>query len=102
MSVQFTEIAVLDIDDIWSYLAITQGNPKVAQKVMDELRQTFELLSDFPMMGRERNDLKQGIRRIVVRKRYIVLYRVIDEDILIERVVHGSRDLESLFQEPEG
>jgi toxin ParE1/3/4 len=101
MSVQFTEIAVLDIDDIWSYLAITQGNPKVAQKVMDELRETFELLSDFPMMGRERNDLKQGIRRIVVRKRYIVLYRVIDEGVLIERVVHGSRDLESLFQEPE-
>lgn len=101
MAVQFTEIAVLDIDDIWSYIAITQGNLKAAQRIMDELRQTFELLSDFPLMGRERNDLKRGIRRIVVRKRYIVLYRVIDEGVLIERVVHGSRDLESLFQDPE-
>lgn len=66
MKVQFTEIAVLDIDDIWSYLAITQGNAKGAQKLLDELLSTFELLVDFPMMGRERNDLKQGIRRLAL------------------------------------
>jgi hypothetical protein len=30
---------------------------------------------------------------------YLVLYRVDGKDVVVDRVVHGSRDLEALFGE---
>jgi plasmid stabilization system protein ParE len=53
-------------------------------------------------MGRARDsDLGSGRRSLPVG-RYVIVYRVVDEfersDVLILRVVHGSRDMEELFE----
>lgn len=41
----------------------------------------------------------QGIRRMRIEgfPKHLIFYRVEDREILILRVVHGTRDLESLF-----
>lgn len=33
--------------------------------------------------------------------RYLVLYRVLDTEVRIERVIHGSRDIIRMFAEPD-
>jgi len=40
-----------------------------------------------------------GIRRVTISgfPKHLVFYRVEDNDVLILRVLHGARDLESLF-----
>jgi toxin ParE1/3/4 len=49
-------------------------------------------------VGRQRNDLRTGIRSFPVGN-YVVLYRIDGDDVMIQRVVRGSRDLEALFHE---
>ncbi|MEN2785773.1 type II toxin-antitoxin system RelE/ParE family toxin [Sphingomonas qilianensis] len=50
---------------------------------------------DFPLIGRARPDLHPVVRSIPV-KPYVVVYRVIDDTIVIIRVFHAARDVASL------
>ena len=56
------------------------------------------MLGVHPRAGRRRDDFRPGMRAFPVGD-YLVLYRVEGEDVLIERVVRGSRDLEALLRE---
>ena len=58
------------------------------------LTQRFDLLGEYPYLGRARDqDLGPGRRSHAVGE-YIIIYRVEDGDALILRVVHGRRELE--------
>ena len=57
-------------------------------------------LTQFPSMGRRRDDLATGIRNLNYEK-YLIFYRVNDEAVDILRVVQGSRNLEQIFQPGE-
>jgi toxin ParE1/3/4 len=87
--------AELDLDDIWHYLA-TNASIETADRVVDSLTTRFFLLSRYPRVGRRRDHLRPGIRSFPVGE-YIVLCRLEREDVLILRVVRGSRDLEALL-----
>jgi toxin ParE1/3/4 len=87
--------AELDLDDIWHYLA-TNASIEVADRLVDSLTTRFFLLSRYPRVGRRRDHLRPGIRSFPVGE-YIVLYRLERDDVLILRVVRGSRDLEALL-----
>jgi toxin ParE1/3/4 len=50
-------------------------------------------------MGRKRDDLKRGLRSINFN-RYLVLYKIERDRIEVVRIVHGARDIASLFNEP--
>ena len=54
-------------------------------------------LTQFPSMGRRRDDLATGIRNLNYEK-YLIFYRVNDEAVDILRVVQGSRNLEQILQ----
>ena len=43
-----------------------------------------------------REDLAPNLRMLVFRS-YLVFYRVLDHEIRIERILHGSRDLPGFF-----
>ena len=51
--------------------------------------------SSIPRLGPPRDDIRPGLRYLIVGD-YVVLYRLIDEDVEIVRVVHGRRDLFNL------
>jgi toxin ParE1/3/4 len=89
--------AELDLDDIWHYVA-THASIETADRVVDSLTTRFFLLSRYPRVGRRRDHLRPGIRSFPVGE-CIVLYRLEGEDVLILRVVRGSRDLEALLLE---
>lgn len=84
-----------DLDELWYYVA-SNGSVEIADRLVDSLTSTFVLLAKYPRVGRRRDDLRPGIRSFPVGK-YAVLYRLDGEDVLIQRVVRGSRDLESLL-----
>jgi plasmid stabilization system protein ParE len=56
------------------------------------------MLADYPLAGRDRSDLRQGLRGSTVG-RYIIFYDPIEHGILISRIVYGGRDLPTLFGE---
>lgn len=90
--------AQADIDDIAYYIFEQSGSLETADRLVDSIYSRFVLLGTYPRAGRQRDDLWPGMRIFPVGD-YVVLYRVDGGDVVIDRVVRGSRDLENLFDE---
>jgi toxin ParE1/3/4 len=89
--------AEAELDGIWYYIATESGSMDVADRFVDSLTSRFFLLSTNPYLGRRRDeDLHIGMRSFAVGK-YLILYRIDADDVLILHVVRGSRDIEALF-----
>jgi len=92
-----TPQADLDLDEIWHYVATRSGSVEVADRLVDSITDRFLLLARHPNIGRSRDeDLRPGLRSLPVGD-YVIIYRVKDEDVLILRVLHGSRNLRALL-----
>ena len=87
-------LALQDLDDIWDYIA--QDNPQVADHFIDKVEKQCRLLAEFPNIGTSCDALLPGLRFLVVDK-YVLFYIALDDGIEVVRVLHGARDLESLF-----
>jgi toxin ParE1/3/4 len=89
--------AQADLDDVWYYVARASSSPTVADRLIDAITQRFLLLARHPHLGRPRDeDLRPGLRSFPVGN-YVIIYRVDGEDVLILRVLRGSRDIPALF-----
>jgi toxin ParE1/3/4 len=88
--------ARFDLLEIWDYIAA--DNPAAADRQIDKIETFFDLLADFPKIGRERNDIVAGARGFT-KGRYLILYRLEEarQIVQIVRVIDGMRDLQSLF-----
>lgn len=100
--VKYTPAAVDDIDEIFSY--ISNENVSAAENLLISLDTKIGQLADFPNLGSVLSEEKytiveRGYRFIVVHP-YLVFYRIIDDSIIIHRILHGRRDyLRELFDE---
>ena len=86
-----------DLDDIWHHIATEGGSQAAADSVVDLITERFLLLSTWPRLGRARNDLRRGLRGFPVGD-YVIFYRIARTDVVIQRVLHGRRDLERIFE----
>jgi toxin ParE1/3/4 len=55
---------------------------------------------NFPQLGRSYGEIREGLRGIPLNG-YIILYQITDDTLEILRVVHGSRNLNALFEPDE-
>jgi toxin ParE1/3/4 len=94
MSRRIAPAAESDLDEIWLYIA-RETSVDSADRFVDSLTSRLLLLATYPHAGRERDDVMPGLRAFPVGE-YMVLYRVKGDDVVILRVVRGSRDLSSL------
>jgi toxin ParE1/3/4 len=86
-----------DLDEIWYYIAIKSRSVEIADRLIDSVTDRFFLLASHPNVGRPRDeDLRPGLRSFPVGE-YVIIYRIQDEDVLILRVLRGSRNIEALF-----
>ena len=83
-----------DLEDIWVYLA--QQDEILADKQVAQILDRFPRLAQFPDMGRQRDNLLPSLKSFPL-KPYIVFYTKISDGIEILRILHQSRDIESLF-----
>lgn len=93
--VKISAAAVGDLKDIWEY--VSQHNENAASKLIKEIKNKFIILRDNPLVGREQNEFLIGLRSFVV-KSYLIFYLPQDDGIDILRVLHSSRDIESIFE----
>lgn len=92
--VQFTPEASQDLIDIADYLS--QYNPATAQRVIDEVERTCRTLGNNPGLGRSREDLGPGLRSSVSGK-YVIIFRAAPNGIEVIRVLHGRRNIPTVF-----
>ena len=90
--------AEADLDDIWLHVAKHSGSMETASRLIDSITGRFLFLAGFPYAGRARDtEFGIGTRSFPVGE-YVIVYWVEEPDVFILRVVHGSRDLEMLFE----
>jgi toxin ParE1/3/4 len=99
MAHRLAPAAEADLDDIWYYIARESGSFEIADRLVDSLTERFYLLSRYPHLGRRRDhDLRAGLRSFPVGE-YVIIYRVEeDDDVLVLRVLRGSRNLPDLLR----
>jgi toxin ParE1/3/4 len=76
---------------------VSERNPVAARSLVDEINRKFLNLIHFPFIGRDRSNLRRGIRSVVTGN-YVIFYRVESDHVTIMRVVHGRRDIDAEFQ----
>jgi toxin ParE1/3/4 len=98
MRLRVSPQAASDLDDIWYFLATESGSIEIADRFIDTITVRFATLAKHPHIGRRRDhDLRPGIRSFPVGD-YMIIYRLDAADLLILRVLRGSRDIEGLFR----
>ncbi len=88
MRLEWSPFALLDRDEIFDF--IEADNPRAAVAVDDRIKDQTKRLVMFPEAGRIGR--VEGTRELVIsRTPYIIAYRVLDNAIVILRVLHGAR-----------
>lgn len=87
--------ALLDLIEIWSYIA--EDSVGSADAFAARIAKTFTLLARRPAIGRARPELYPDLRSFVVGK-YMVFYLPLPNGIDVIRVLHGARDIETVFE----
>ncbi len=92
----FSPEARRDLVDAFEYVG--EKSQAAAENLIRKVREIALKYVALPQMGRPREDLRPGPRSFVV-KPYVVFYRPLDDTIEIVRVLHGRRDIESIFHD---
>lgn len=88
MRVIWSDRALIHLEAIGAYLE--QRSPAGATRVLAAIARRVESLADHPHSGRRGRI--HGTRELVIpRTRYLVAYRLHDEEIEILAVIHGSQ-----------
>ncbi len=93
---------MIEMDAIAEY--IQQSSPRSALRFLEAIEKTVERLLMFPELGAhfetgipELSDLRVNL--VTGFEKYLLFYRVRSEEVHIERVVLGSRDLPNILRE---
>lgn len=92
---RLARLADTDLDRIWSYIA--RDNVSAADRQLAKLLKKFQALAIHPDLGECRPELASGDYRSFSAGSYVIYYRKVDDEIEIARVIHGSRDIDTVF-----
>ena len=97
LELEITSKVYNDIEIISDYIA--KNNKTAATKFVKVFYKTFETLCKHPYLGKSREDYTYlDVKFYVVKKNYLVIYRIIDNKILrILRVLTTYQDICSVL-----
>jgi toxin ParE1/3/4 len=84
--------ADIDLDSIWDFIA--SDSVRAAEKQIGRIGEIFEMLVENPLAGRERRELRVGLRSFPVGN-YVIFYVPLPDGVEIIRVMHGRQDVVS-------
>lgn len=101
-TVSFSQKAMEDIEAIVRYLS--EHRPRAAQEFREDLERACDLLAGMPHLGRLHDfghPMLTEVRGWPLKhfEKYLLFYRASDEALVVIRVIHGGRDLPTLFGE---
>lgn len=93
-------------DIVEQALYIAEDSPRAANRFLDTVWNTFDLLLATPAMGALRtfdNPALIGVRMWPVKgfDKRLIFYRPVEGGVEIIRVLHATRDIGALLEEPE-
>lgn len=98
--VQITDFAWNQLNNITDYIYYSLKNPEVAERVLDDFYEAVDTLekSAGAFALYEEPELAQHgyIRYHLQKHRYILLYRLEEDNVFIDRVYHELQDYQNL------
>ena len=94
---EVTAAAIDDLEQHWLYIVVN-ASPDIADRLLNEVYDRFELLSMAPLMGKEQPELGANLRSMVIDP-LIIFYRPTERGVKIARVLRAEQDIEHIAQE---
>jgi toxin ParE1/3/4 len=88
--------ALADLEEIWSHIA--EDSEDFANKTVAKIIEKFQKLLAFPKIGKTRHELFIGLRSFP-EGNYVIFYQETATGVEIVRIIHGSRDVDRIFDE---
>lgn len=97
MRLSISQRAQVDLDGIWVYIARESRSTESADRILNAISESLSNLRRSPYIGRSReSDLQPGLRSLPSGS-YMIYYRIKAGVVRIVRVIHGRRDINSMF-----
>ena len=93
---EISPLAYQDLEAIWDFVAAR--DEVAARRLVQSITDKFKFLLSFPETGRLRHELLLELRGFPVG-RYVIFYQPTKDGIEVLRVLHGSMDIQSVFDE---
>jgi toxin ParE1/3/4 len=90
----YSPTAKRELAEIWYYVAL--NSESAADRLVEQIKAQCELLNLHPGLGEACDYYAPGLRRFHIGQ-YVVFFRRLDHRIEIAHVLHGARDIDSLF-----
>ena len=94
MQLSITPLAARDLEEIGDYIA--QDNPSRAVAFINELQAHCEIIRSHPEGYRLRPEFSKTMRSCA-HGHYIIFFESDGKEVIVIRVLHGGRDLQSLL-----
>ncbi|MDX2001149.1 MAG: type II toxin-antitoxin system RelE/ParE family toxin [Chitinophagales bacterium] len=92
---ELSKIADNDLEEIFDF-TIWKFGFEQGVSYLQLIEEVIVLLAQQPNMGKQRNELKEGLLSYPVES-HIIFYQILPNRIRIVRILHGSRDLPRFF-----
>ena len=100
MQVVFRPRAEDDLNELYDYITEQSGHPDVAFDYVWRLRSACQSLAEFSERGTPRDDIRRGLRILIVERRSVIAYHLTDV-VEIIAVFHGGQDWQTVLLETE-
>jgi addiction module RelE/StbE family toxin len=88
MRVRYTETALAEVDQIFSYIA--EHNRSAAVELRERIERTVEALAEIPEMAQVADE--PGVRRMPISSYpYVIFYAVESDELVVLHIRHGAR-----------
>ena len=105
VEVVYSPEAWQDLDNIWEWIAIEHEEPSAAERTVSAILDRVDSVATFPFSAPALNStcLIRSDWHFVEVKGYLVLFRVANERLYVDRVLSGKSDyLRKLFGVDDG
>lgn len=95
MFCELSSEADVDLGAIYDFTCERFGTDQ-AEAYLTQLGAIFTRLLEYPELGRDRPDIRAGLRSIP-HDSHIIFYRILDDRVRIIRILHANRDIPRLL-----
>lgn len=94
--IKYTANAEADLDEILDFLL--NESQDYAKKILGEIGKRLTLLEKNTYLGKSQDDILLNLRSFPAQK-YIIFYTPIEDGIEVFRIIHGSRNIDGIFDD---
>ena len=97
--INYSKIALKDLEDIGDYIAKQLKSPKTALKTLIKIQEAIDKLYDFPYIGTPLSSIVKTDTdyRFIGSGNYLAFYRIVEKEVFIDRVLYNKRDYISVL-----